>query len=202
MLSACARHIFRPRGGTPDTRSGVRPRVSFIAFVPSGIAGPASAEPTFRVLAEGDPDVDAALASAVGCSPPPRSLTPPRPPLSDQRGRAALPRLSESGRCNRAGSLLADGSFDHRAGAWSATFPRHAMEIRAPGRFCSAGASRERLAHRGKGGQPVWLIATPDRRRRGDAHLWRIARRDRFAKRALPSCSYGYPALARRRGCP
>ena len=44
---------------------------------------------TFRVLAEGDPDVDAALASAVSCSPPPRSLTPPRPPLSDQRGRAA-----------------------------------------------------------------------------------------------------------------
>ena len=55
---------------------------------------------TFRVLAEGDPDVDAALASAVSCSPPPRSLTPPRPPLSDQRGRAAraaaLPRLSDS----------------------------------------------------------------------------------------------------------
>ena len=41
---------------------------------------------TFRVLAEGDPDVDAALASAVGCSPPPRSLTPPRPPLSDPEG--------------------------------------------------------------------------------------------------------------------
>ena len=52
---------------------------------------------TFRVLAEGDPDVDAALASAVGCSPPPRSLTPPRPPLSDQRSQAAtLPRLSDS----------------------------------------------------------------------------------------------------------
>ena len=44
---------------------------------------------TFRALAEGDPDVDAALASAVSSSPPPRSLTPPRPPLSDQRGRAA-----------------------------------------------------------------------------------------------------------------
>ena len=44
---------------------------------------------TFRVLAEGDADVDAALASAVGCSPPPRSLTPPRRPLSDQRARAA-----------------------------------------------------------------------------------------------------------------
>ena len=44
---------------------------------------------TFRVLAEGDPDIDAALASAVGCPPPPRSLTPPRPPLSDQRARAA-----------------------------------------------------------------------------------------------------------------
>src|SRR2546423_14985162 len=34
---------------------------------------------TLRVLAERDPDIDAALASAVGCSPPPRSLTPPRP---------------------------------------------------------------------------------------------------------------------------
>jgi hypothetical protein len=44
---------------------------------------------TFRVLAERDPDADAALASAVGCPPPPRSLTPPRRPLSDQRGRAA-----------------------------------------------------------------------------------------------------------------
>ena len=44
---------------------------------------------TFRVLAKGDLDADAALASAVGCPPPPRSLTPPRRPLSDQRGRAA-----------------------------------------------------------------------------------------------------------------
>ena len=42
-----------------------------------------------RVLDEGDTDVDAPLASAVGWSPPPRSLTPPRPPLSDQRGCAA-----------------------------------------------------------------------------------------------------------------
>jgi hypothetical protein len=51
---------------------------------------------TFRLLAEGDPDVDPALASAVGCSPPPRSLTPPRPPLSDQRGRTArLPRCPD-----------------------------------------------------------------------------------------------------------
>ena len=50
---------------------------------------------TFRVLAEGDPDVDATLASAVSC-PPPRSLTPPRPPLSDQRARAArLPRCPD-----------------------------------------------------------------------------------------------------------
>ena len=55
---------------------------------------------TFRVLAEGDPDVDAALASAVSCSPPPRSLTPPRPPLSDQRGRAA--RLRRCPDCPRA----------------------------------------------------------------------------------------------------
>jgi len=50
--------------------------VSFIAFVPSGIAVLRAQKATFRVLAEGDPDVDAALASAVGCSPPPRSLTP------------------------------------------------------------------------------------------------------------------------------
>ena len=63
--------------------------MSFNRFVPSGIARPPSAKATFRVLAEGDPDVDAPLASAVGCSPPPRSLTPPRPPRSDQSGRAA-----------------------------------------------------------------------------------------------------------------
>ena len=42
-----------------------------------------------------------ALASAVGCSPPPRSLTPPRRPRSQTRGAvlregAALPRLSDS----------------------------------------------------------------------------------------------------------
>jgi hypothetical protein len=43
---------------------------------------------TFRVLAKGDLDADAALASAVVC-PPPRSLTPARRRLSDQRGRAA-----------------------------------------------------------------------------------------------------------------
>jgi hypothetical protein len=29
---------------------------------------------------------------------------------------------------------------------------------------------------RGKRGQPVWPITTPDRRGHGDAHLWRIAR--------------------------
>jgi hypothetical protein len=44
---------------------------------------------TFRVLAERDSDVDAALASAVVCSPTPRSQTPPRPPLSQQKSRPA-----------------------------------------------------------------------------------------------------------------
>jgi hypothetical protein len=44
---------------------------------------------TFRVLAKGDFDGDAALASAVGSPQPPTSLTPPRRPLSEQRGRAA-----------------------------------------------------------------------------------------------------------------
>jgi hypothetical protein len=42
-------------------------------------------------LARDDLDVDAALAYAVGCPAPPRSLTPTRRPLSDQRGRAARP---------------------------------------------------------------------------------------------------------------
>ena len=62
---------------------------------------PAAALATFRVLAKGDLDADAVLASAVGCAPPPRSLTPPRRPLSTRgvvlREGAALPRLSASG---------------------------------------------------------------------------------------------------------
>ena len=81
---------------------------------------------TFRVLAEGDPDVDAALASAVSCSPPPRSLTPPRPPLSDQRGRAArlraLPRLSGSRSFANAGKWSAPGYAQRRiAGAMASS---------------------------------------------------------------------------------
>ena len=60
------------------------------------------------VLAEGDPNGDAALASAVSCPPPPRSLTPPRPPLSDQRARAA--RLRRCPDCPRA--VARDGSVD------------------------------------------------------------------------------------------
>ncbi len=69
---------------------------------------------TFSVLVEGDPDVDAALASAVGCSPPPRSLTPPRAPLSDPEGpccaaaaAAALPRLSDTGSAAAVGAAAA-----------------------------------------------------------------------------------------------
>jgi hypothetical protein len=62
---------------------------------------------------EGDPNVDVAHASAVGCSPTQRSLTPPRPPLSDQRGvlreAAALPRLSGSGHAGRRVSARRDG---------------------------------------------------------------------------------------------
>ena len=59
-----------------------------IAFLPSR-STPGTASATFRVLAKGDLDADAALASTVDCPPPPRSLTPPRRPLSNQRGRAA-----------------------------------------------------------------------------------------------------------------
>jgi hypothetical protein len=36
---------------------------------------------TFRVLAKRDLDADAALASAVGCPPPPGPRTPPVRPL-------------------------------------------------------------------------------------------------------------------------
>jgi hypothetical protein len=54
-----------------------------------------------RPWPEGDPNVDAALASAMGCSPLPRSLTPPRPPLSDQRRRCCA-RLRRCPDCPRA----------------------------------------------------------------------------------------------------
>jgi hypothetical protein len=74
----CLRHFGSCRRSCPHDRiwSGPRRR-------------PAVATATFRVLANGDVDADATLASAVGCPPPPRSLTPPRRPLSSQRGRAA-----------------------------------------------------------------------------------------------------------------
>ena len=94
---------------------------------------------TFRVLAERDADVDAALASAVGCSPPPRSLTPPRPPLSDQRARAA--RLRRCPDCPdpvrpRAGSQpRLRGSSARRTGARSKTCRTRAIKSRALGRL-------------------------------------------------------------------
>ena len=76
---------------------------------------------TFRVLAEGDPNVDATLASAVGCSPPPRSLTPPRPPLSDPEGpccaAAALPRLSAWSSASPVRPPSRRGCFNGRPGA-------------------------------------------------------------------------------------
>jgi len=68
-----------------DTRSGV----SFDALFHRASQGLRAQRARVRVLAEGDPDVDAALASTVGCSPPPTSLTPPRPPLSYQTCRPA-----------------------------------------------------------------------------------------------------------------
>ena len=80
---------------------------------------------TFRVLAEGDPDVDAALASAVGCSPPPRSLTPPRPPLSDQRARAA--------RLRRCPDCPGAATPDWRLGADAVTASRQMRKPRARG---------------------------------------------------------------------
>lgn len=93
---------------------------------------------TFRILAVGDPDVDAALASAVGCSPPPRSLTPPRPPLSDRgavlREAAALPRLSGRGRhvaCERGGGVAGSGCVQKPRRM------RHQQGVRRPARATS-----------------------------------------------------------------
>ena len=58
------------------------------SLCPSGIAGPSSAKATFRVLADGDAERRRDVRFR-GRLPPPRSLTPPRPPLSDQRARVA-----------------------------------------------------------------------------------------------------------------
>ena len=75
--------------------------VRTIASTHSGRRRAATASVTFRVLAKATSTSDAALAPAVGCPPPPRSLTPPRRPLSNQRvvvhEGAALPRLSGRG---------------------------------------------------------------------------------------------------------
>src|SRR5437763_667878 len=83
-------HISRPRGGDAGRTLGREAEgVLQSLWFHRATQGLQAQRATFRILAERDPDVDAALASAVGCSPPPRSLTPPRPPLSDQRGRVA-----------------------------------------------------------------------------------------------------------------
>ena len=63
--------------------------MSFNRFVPPGIAGPASARGDIPRPGRGRPRRRRGARFAVGCSPPPRSLTPPRPPLPDQRSRAA-----------------------------------------------------------------------------------------------------------------
>ena len=92
------RTLRRPRTGGPlDRYLRQPPRVRMTASA------------TFRVLAKGDLDAHAALASAVGCAPPPRSLTPPRRPLSNQgvvlHEGAALPRLADSGSETAAGDV-------------------------------------------------------------------------------------------------
>ena len=100
---------------------------------------------TFRVLAERDADVDATLASAVGCSPPPRSLTPPRPPLSDQRARATrLPRCPD---CPEAVTRRArSGPRITAAFATGAGAPRIGMSLVLLGGFASDAAAEFCLA--------------------------------------------------------
>ena len=84
---------------------------------------------TLRVLAEGDPDVDAALASAVSCPPPPRSLTPPRPPLPDERGRAA--RLRRCPDCPEAATRAVPSALLMTA-AWRRERQRRRARSRRP----------------------------------------------------------------------
>ena len=82
-----------PRRSRPTVgASKTRPAFSLAAAIPLLVrigTRRAIASATFRVLAEGAFDGDAALASAVGSAQPPRSVTPPQRPLSEQRGRAA-----------------------------------------------------------------------------------------------------------------
>jgi hypothetical protein len=94
------------------------------AEVPSGIAGVRTQEATFRVLADGDPNVDAALASRGGLlaaaevadAAPATAL---RPKGAMLRAAAALPRLSGRGsrlrRCVRGDR----GCFARRAAVCS-----------------------------------------------------------------------------------
>jgi hypothetical protein len=82
---------------------------------PSGIAGVREQRAIFRVLAEGDPTVDAAFASAMGRSPLPRSLMPSGH-RSQTKGAvlheaAALPRLSDSGGAEQQPRHRHHGSF-------------------------------------------------------------------------------------------
>lgn len=122
--SAC----HQPERGTSPGRAEGRQiqarargrRASFIAFVHRTSRGRASAKATIRVLADGDPHVNAPLVSAMGCLPRPRSLTPPHH-RSQTRGTvlregAALPRLSDSRSLADAGKGLADDSYFVEAG--------------------------------------------------------------------------------------
>ena len=86
----------------------------------------ASALATFRVLVRGDLDADAALASAVGCPPPLRPLTPPRRPLSNQRGRAT--RGCGAAEIDQSGSVA--GGPDGRRSAVGPADPRVQPEHR------------------------------------------------------------------------
>jgi hypothetical protein len=99
------------------------PRASAVARPDDRFRGPTAkrhALETFRVLAKGDLDADSALASAMGCPPPPRSLTPLLRPLSNQRGLlregAALPRLS-AGRSAEAATRWSRGCRCRRTAA-------------------------------------------------------------------------------------
>src|ERR1700733_12306768 len=92
----CRTDISFPARRGPRTRTARSPRT--IAFALPAATSRTIELAIFRVLAKGDLDAGAALASAVGCPPlasavgcppPRRSLTPPRRPLSSQRGRAA-----------------------------------------------------------------------------------------------------------------
>src|ERR1700747_1702239 len=126
---------------------------------------------TFRVLAKGDLDANAALASPVGCPPPPRSLTPARQPLSNQRGRAA--RGCGAAEIVRRGGVAPAGEgtcsvvvgAGRRGGGWAReTRPLRERDLPAPKLVGSSGIAAVDRARAGGRRSSLWTTTVCNRR--------------------------------------